>query len=102
MPLRLEVGERIESATASIYGNSGFTILMSLIEDDDAFHAASEVVHSASVASNTLQTVSFIWQEDVTSSLRNYALQFRANRTAASEGVPIVGPITLVTSSAAN
>jgi hypothetical protein len=96
--LQLEAGDRLESATASVYGNSGYIITMSLLEDDDAFHVASDFVHATSTATNTLQTVSITWGEDVTMSQRNYALQFRANKIATSEGLPIVGPITLTIS----
>lgn len=98
LELRAEVGERFEQVTASVYGNTGYTVTMTMLGEDDAFHVATDLGHTASSAANSLQTLTIPSTEVVTTSTRNYALQFRASKLGATEGQPIVGPIMLTTS----
>lgn len=99
VPILVEAGERIDSITSSIYGNSSYTITMSLFAQDDAYHAAADLGHQTSTLSNTQQNLTISSSEEVVSANRSYTLQFLARRLLAPNGgQPLVGPITLTTS----
>lgn len=105
VPLMVQAGERFESVSASVYGNTGMSVDLALFGQDDAFHiGANYYGHSTSGASNTTQTLSLVppdgQPEDVTSSQRSYWLRFRGHRIHAAEGQLFVGPITVVMSTA--
>lgn len=105
VPLLVQAGERFESVSASVYGNTGMSVDLALFGQDDAFHiGANYYGHLASGASNTTQTLSLVapdgQPEDVTSSQRSYWLRFRGHRIRAAEGQLLVGPITVVMSTA--
>lgn len=94
-------GERFESITASVYGNSAYTITMATFVQDDAFHIGAPLGSSqTSVAQNSTQILTVDGNnEQVTTSPRSYSLQFRAHRVAPLDGGQLfVGPITLVAS----
>lgn len=97
--LAVQAGERFESIAASVYGNSAYTVTMTMLAQDDAFHVGADLGHRTSVAQNSTQTLTITATEDVTTTPRSYWLQFRAMQVGTPDGgSPFVGPITLTTS----
>lgn len=105
--LPVQDGERFESISASVYGNTAYTVTMSTIAQDDAFHIGSQLGGAqTSTAQNSLQTLTVVpiasssgGNELVTSASRSYWLQFIATKTGSGDGGSLfVGPLTLVTS----
>lgn len=109
LQLLVQDGERFDRVSSSIYGNSAYTITMTVLAQDDAFHAGAQLGNApTSAAQNSTQTLTVFPlandnsgnNEQVTTTQRSYHLQFRARRVAALDGgQPFIGPITLVTSS---
>jgi len=102
VPLTVRVGDRINQIDASVYGNTGVSVSMTLFYQEDAFHVGGQIASVASALQNALQTLSIVdpgyngAPEDVTN--RSYWLLFRMRRMHASEGAPFVGPIALTMS----
>lgn len=103
-------GECLESFVASVYGNTNYTVTMSVMAQDDAFHVSSRLGTSAtSVRQNSVQSLTILpiaadntWNnETVPTTIRSYFLQMRARRLAYGEGSLYVGSITMTTSLAA-
>lgn len=106
VPITVQAGERFESVSGSVYGNTGITVDLQLFAQEDAFHIGSGYFlgQSQSAATNTMQTLALAAPEgqplDVPASSQSYWLRFRAHRIRSAEGQLLVGPITVVMSTA--
>lgn len=106
VPLTVQAGERFERIHGSVYGNSGITIDLALFAQGSAFEIGSgfSLGHTISTPTNTLQTLSLAAIEgqplDVTPAPGSYWLRYRAHRIRSAEGNLLVGPITVVMSTA--
>lgn len=107
VPITLVAGERLESIYASVHGARGISVLMSLVAQDDAFHAGQQLAVAGSVLERRTQTVeldldrdglSDEWR-DITARPRSYWISFSARVIkTGGDGAPLVGPIVVITS----
>lgn len=100
-------GECLELVEASVYGNTNYTITMSVMAHDDAFHVSATLGQPAtSTQHNSSQLLTVVPiatdntdnNETVSTTPRSYFLQLRAHHYAMGEGKLYVGPIKLTTS----